>query len=57
MSPSLQEPLITRVEYVSIASPATMEEVEVVDRFGAIVSVAVRLGPVRLIDNILLAHH
>jgi len=52
-----QEPLINRVEYVSIGSPATMEELEIVDRFGAVVSVAVRLGSVRLIDNILLSHN
>lgn len=42
---------MSKVEYVSIASKRSMEELEAVDRSGAIVSVAIRLGKVRLIDN------
>ncbi|CAM9486750.1 unnamed protein product, partial [Choristocarpus tenellus] len=45
------EPLVTGVDYISIGSPHTMEEVEVVGPEGAVVSAAVRLGGVRLIDN------
>ena len=46
--------MVLRVEYVSIASKETMEELEVVEATGAVVSVALRLGKVRLIDNIIL---
>lgn len=51
-----QEPLIHTVEYVSIARKDTMEELaaEVRPQEGAIVSLALRLGKVRLIDNIIL---
>lgn len=51
-----QEPLIRTVEYVSVASKDTMEEVEgeVTALGGAVLSLALRLGKVRLIDNVLL---
>ena len=41
------------IEYISIVDPETLEEIE---RFAgrALVAVAVRLGPARLIDNILI---
>lgn len=47
----VQEPLVNNVEYVSIGSRRSMEELQEVDNSGAIVSVAIRLGKVRLIDN------
>lgn len=46
------EPSAT-VEYVSIADAGTLEELESVDR-SALVSMAVRIGRVRLIDNVVL---
>ncbi len=51
-----QEPLIHTVEYVSVARKDTMEEVEgeVTALGGAVLSLALRLGKVRLIDNVLL---
>jgi len=45
------EPL-ARVDYVSVADAETLEELETVDR-PALVSLAVRIGKTRLIDNIL----
>jgi pantoate--beta-alanine ligase len=41
------------VDYVSVAVPATMAELVAV-RDGAVASLAVRIGPARLIDNVLL---
>jgi pantoate--beta-alanine ligase len=46
------EPLL-QPEYVSLADPATLAEVERIDG-GALLSLAVQAGSVRLIDNILL---
>ena len=46
------EPSAT-VEYVSVADAGTLEELESVDR-SALVSMAVRIGRVRLIDNVVL---
>lgn len=48
------EPLIVSVDYLSIGCPVTMEELDVVGKAGAIVSIAVRLASVRLIDNVVL---
>lgn len=49
------EPLITDIQYVSVDHKATMRPVEYVDRrSGAIISLACKLGNVRLIDNIVL---
>ena len=49
------EPMVTEVEYVSIASHLNMKELSVVDRGGgAVISSAIRIGSVRLIDNVLL---
>jgi pantoate--beta-alanine ligase len=45
------EPLIKAVDYVSVADPGTMEEVRVVDRPSLLLA-AVRMGRVRLIDNV-----
>lgn len=47
------EPLL-RPEYVSVADPVTLRELERVGERGALVSLAVRLGSVRLIDNVVL---
>jgi pantoate--beta-alanine ligase len=47
------EPLVERIDYVSVADAQTLEELKVVDR-KAMVSTAVKLGKPRLIDNILI---
>jgi len=47
-----KEPL-AKVDYVSIADAATLEELDMIDR-PALASLAVRVGRTRLIDNILL---
>jgi pantoate--beta-alanine ligase len=49
-----QEPLITGVEYVSLASHEDMTELEGPCITGAVISSAVRVGQVRLIDNLLV---
>lgn len=50
-----REPLVTAIDYVSIGSKETMQEIGEVDTAeGAIISVAVKLGQCRLIDNIVL---
>ncbi|GMF10509.1 unnamed protein product [Phytophthora lilii] len=50
-----REPLVTAIDYVSVGSKETMQEVSEVDTVeGAIISVAVKLGQCRLIDNIVL---
>ena len=41
------------VEYVSVADAETLVELDVIER-NALVSLAVRVGKVRLIDNVLL---
>ena len=48
-----REPLVTGIEYVSVADADSLEELEQVTG-RAMVSTAVRLGRVRLIDNIIL---
>ena len=48
------EPLVRRVDYVSVAHGETMEELDVATP-GAMVSTAAWLGSVRLIDNVVLA--
>ena len=47
------EPLIDSVDYVSLASVGTLEELELAEA-GSMLSTAVHMGPVRLIDNLLL---
>ena len=49
----IEEEPLARVDYVSIADPNTLEELDTVWR-GALVSLAVRIGEVRLIDNLVL---
>jgi pantoate--beta-alanine ligase len=48
------EPL-AQIDYVSIAHPWTLQELEQIDEVGALISLAVRFGNTRLIDNIILA--
>lgn len=47
------EPL-ARVEYVSVADPLSLGELETVGEGGALLSMAVRIGTTRLIDNLIL---
>jgi pantoate--beta-alanine ligase len=47
------EPLIERIDYVSVADTESLEELDTVDG-RAMVSVAVQLGIPRLIDNVIL---
>ena len=50
------EPLVTHVEYISIASHENMIELTgpICPEAGAVISSAIRLGSVRLIDNLLI---
>lgn len=51
-----REPLVTEVQYISVGSRETMDELTTVDaRDGAVLSVAVKLGKCRLIDTLTLA--
>ena len=47
------EPRASRIDYVSIADAETLEELDSIDR-RAVVSLAVKIGKPRLIDNIIL---
>jgi len=53
-----QEPLVTQIEYVSVASHADMTELSAYNAHsagaGAVISAAIRIGNVRLIDNVLV---
>ncbi len=49
----LKEPLVSQIDYISLADARTVEELEVVER-QAILSTAVRIGSIRLIDNVIL---
>ena len=51
------EPLLGGIDYVSVADPDTLEEVEQVSAARAMVSTAVRLGSTRIIDNVMLGDH
>ena len=48
-----EEPLLEQIEYVSLADCETLEELDVLAG-SAILSVAVKLGQTRLIDNLIL---
>lgn len=48
------EPLMGEIQYVSVDSKATMKPVKNVGEEGAIISLACKVGAVRLIDNIVL---
>ncbi len=47
------EPL-AKIDYVSVADPATLKELDLIGAAGALISLAVQVGPTRLIDNILV---
>lgn len=48
------EPRVSEIQYVSIDSKETMQPLEMVGLDGAVISLACKIGNVRLIDNILL---
>ena len=49
------EPLVSKIEYVSLSSCKDMKELDSVSlQTGAVLSSAIRLGNVRLIDNLLI---
>lgn len=50
----LDEEPLARTDYVSIAHPETLQELETVGEPGALASLAVRIGSTRLIDNTVL---
>lgn len=51
------EPLVSKIEYISIASCIDMKEIiDVSYHSGGVISSAVRVGSVRLIDNVLTGH-
>lgn len=54
MSDTLAKEPLARPEYVSVADPVTLAELERATE-GALLSMAVRLGTTRLIDNMILA--
>lgn len=49
------EPMVSQVQYVSVDDRETMRPIDTVDRNGAIISLACKIGSVRLIDNIVLS--
>ena len=53
MTSLIQKEPLARIDYVSIADPNTLEELRKIDR-PALVSLAVKIGKTRLIDNITL---
>ena len=54
MSDVLESEPLAAADYVSVADPETLAELVLVDS-QALVSLAVRIGGTRLIDNVLLA--
>jgi len=54
MSSVLVAEAMARPDYVSVADPDTLAELDTVDARGAVASLAVRIGKTRLIDNLLL---
>jgi pantoate--beta-alanine ligase len=53
MASLIQKESLARIEYISIAHPETLEELTEIDQ-PALVSLAVRVGKTRLIDNVTL---
>lgn len=49
-----EQPMFSHIDYVSIADRDTFEELEHVTEKGAVASVAVGIGSLRLLDNIIL---
>ena len=56
MTALIQKEPLAKIDYVNIADPETLEEVVEIDR-PALVSLAVRIGGIRLIDNITLGEN
>ena len=52
----LSEPLVSHIEYISIADPSDMTESEEYKghEYGAVISAAIKIGHTRLIDNVLV---
>lgn len=48
------EPLLSTIQYISVDSKATMRSIPSVGEDGAVLSLACKIGSVRLIDNIIL---
>lgn len=48
------EPLVSEIQYISVDSKETMQPLEQVGEEGAIISIACKVGSVRLIDNVVL---
>jgi pantothenate synthetase len=48
------EPLVGPIDYISVASRETMEELPQVTQDGAILSVALKFGGKRMIDNVVI---
>jgi pantoate--beta-alanine ligase len=53
MTSLIQKEPLARIDYVSIADANTLEELDVIDR-PALASLAVTIGKIRLIDNVIL---
>ena len=56
MTALIQKEPLAKIDYVSIAEPETLEEIVEIDR-PALISLAVRIGGIRLIDNITLGEN
>lgn len=54
MRQTLEREPLARPDYVSVAHPHTLQELDQVGEAGALLSMAVRIGSTRLIDNIVL---
>ena len=54
LSSTLAAEPLAREEYVSVADPETLDELDLVTSRGALLSLAVRVGKTRLIDNLFL---
>lgn len=54
MLETLAQESLAQVDYVSIADPRSLQELTTIDQQGALVSLAVRIGKTRLIDNLVV---
>lgn len=54
MLETLAQESLAQVDYVSIANPHSLQELTTIDQQGALVSLAVRIGKTRLIDNLVM---
>lgn len=53
MTATIQKEPLVKIDYISIADPETLAELKTINK-SALVSMAVRFGKTRLIDNIIL---